>query len=132
MGTQGLPVGRLGPSWLMGHHRPPWAPKSCFGLASLPVAPCRGLVWPGPVLPALPWCGPAKTTGHLRRPAVAAPPLLLLLLDQAKARREGQAQARPSQGKAQQASQPSQGLFGRACNSMENLIGECFVWILAI
>ena len=37
-----------------------------------------------------------------------------MLLDQAKARQARQAQARPSQGKAQQASQPSQGrLAGR-------------------
>ena len=39
--------------------------------------------------------------------AAASPPLLLLL-DKAKARQARQAQARPSQGKAQQASQPSQ------------------------
>ena len=75
------------------------------GLSGLLVVPCLGLVWPGPVLPAL----PATTTGRLRRPAAAAPPLLLLLARQAR-----QAQARPSQGKAQQASQPSQGrLAGR-------------------
>ena len=34
----------------------------CFGLAGLPVVPSLGLVWPGPVLPALPWPGPATTT----------------------------------------------------------------------
>ena len=56
--------------------------ESCFGLAGLPVVPCLGLVWPGPVMPALPWPGPATTTGRLRRPAAASPPLLLLL-DQA-------------------------------------------------
>ena len=78
-----------------------------LGLAGLPVVPSLGLVWPGPVLPALPWPGPATTTGRLRRPAAASPPLLLLL-DQAKARQARQAQARPSQGWAQQASQPSQ------------------------
>ena len=80
----------------------------CFGLAGLPVVPSLGLVWPGPVLPAL----PATTTGRLRRLAAAAllPLLLLLLLDQARARQARQAQARPSQGKTQQASQPSQGL----------------------
>ena len=61
------------------------------------VVPCLGLVWPGPALPA-------RTTGRLRRPAAAAPPLLLLLL---LARQARQAQARPSQGKAQQASQKS-------------------------
>ena len=76
-------------------------------MAGLPVVPCLGLVWPGPVMPALPWPGPATTTGRLRRPAAASPPLLLLL-DQAKARQARQAQARPSQGWAQQASQPSQ------------------------
>ena len=45
-----------------------------FGLAGLPVVPSLGLVWPGPVLPAL----PAPTTGRLRRPAAASPPLMLL------------------------------------------------------
>ena len=38
---------------------------ACFGLAGLPVVPSLGLVWPGPVLPALPdlpWPGPATTT----------------------------------------------------------------------
>ena len=34
---------------------------NCFGLAGLPVVPSLGLVWPGPVLPAL----PATTTGRL-------------------------------------------------------------------
>ena len=38
------------------------------------------------------------------------------MADQAKARLARQAQARPSQGKAQQASQPSQGCAGRARN----------------
>ena len=38
------------------------------------------------------------------------------MLDQAKARQARQAQARPSQGKAQQASQPSQGCASRARN----------------
>ena len=76
-----------------------------LGLAGLPVA-SLGLVWPGPVLPALPWPGPATTTGRLRQMAAAAARLLLLssssplLLDQAKARQARQAQARPSQGKA--------------------------------
>ena len=42
----------------------------CLGLAGLPVVPSLGLVWPGPVLPALPWPGPA-TTGRFRRPAAA-------------------------------------------------------------
>ena len=51
----------------------------CLGLAGLPVVPSLGLVWPGPVLPALPWPGPATTTGRLRRPGAASPPLLLLL-----------------------------------------------------
>ena len=60
----------------------PWLVWICFGLAGLPVVPCLGLVWPGPVMPALPWPGPATTTGRLRRPAAASPPLLLLL-DQA-------------------------------------------------
>ena len=35
---------------------------SGLGLAGLLVVPCLGLVWPGPVLPALPWPGPATTT----------------------------------------------------------------------
>ena len=34
-------------------------PGPCSGLAGLPVVPSLGLVWPGPVLPAL----PATTTG---------------------------------------------------------------------
>ena len=91
----------------------PASQNACLGLAGLLVVPCLGLVWPGPVLPALPWPGPATTTGRLRRPAAAAPGLLLLL-DEAKARRARQArqgQARASQGKAQQASQPSQTLL---------------------
>ena len=49
-----------------------------LGLARLLVVPCLGLVWPGPVspaLPTLPWPGPATTTGRLRRPAAAAPSL---------------------------------------------------------
>ena len=109
-----------------------WARLAHLGLAGLLVVPCLGLVWPGPVLPALPWPGPATTTGRLRRPAAAAPPLLLLL-DQAKARRARQArqgQARASQGKAQQASQPSQGdvlvflthrhMVGKSCKIMKS------------
>ena len=77
-----------------------------LGLAGLLVVPCLGLVWPGPVLPAL----PATTTAAAQPPAAEGG--RLLLLDQAKARRARQArqgQARASQGKAQQASQPSQG-----------------------
>ena len=77
-------------------------PESCFGLAGLPVVPCLGLVWPGPVMPALPWPGPATTTGHLRRPG-AAPPLLLLL-NQENAMQARQVQARLGQGQAQQVS----------------------------
>ncbi len=40
------------------------AKLACFGLAGLPVVPSLGLVWPGPVLPALPalpWPDQAKT-----------------------------------------------------------------------
>ena len=87
-------------------------PESCFGLAGLPVVPCLGLVWPGPVMPALPWPGPATTTAAAKPPP-AAEGGRLLLLDQAKARQARQAQARPSQGKAQQASQPKVGFLGR-------------------
>ena len=73
---------------------------ACFGLAGLPAVPSLGLVWPGPVLPAL----PATTTAAAQPPPAAEGGRLLLLARQAR-----QAQARPSQGKAQQASQPSQG-----------------------
>ena len=72
-----------------------------LGLAGLLVVPCLGLVWPGPVLPALP-----ATTTAAAQPPPAAEGGRLLLLDQAKARQARQAQAGPSQGKAQQASQP--------------------------
>ena len=86
-------------------------PRSTQGVSS-----AASDVYKRQVLPALPWPGPATSTGRLRRLAAAAPPprllLLLLLLDQANARQARQAQARPSQGKAQQASQPSQ---GRGC-----------------
>ena len=103
---QGLEKTRPGGGMGEGRH----VRVACLALAGLLVVPCLALVWPGPVLPALPWPGPATTTGRLRRPAAAAPPLLLLLLlDQAKPRQARQAQARPSQGKAQKASQPSQG-----------------------
>ena len=83
---------------------PPPARTACLGLAGLLVVPCLGLVWPGPVLPALP-----ATTTAAAQPPPAAEGCRLLLLDQAKARQARQArqaQARPSQGKAQQASQP--------------------------
>ena len=76
------------------------ARPACLGLAGLLVVPCLGLVWPGPVLPAL----PAATTAAAQPPPAAEGGRLLLLARQAR-----QAQARPSQGKAQQASQPSQG-----------------------
>ena len=47
-------------------HLATWVGKNTpLGLAGLLVVPCLGLVWPGPVLPAL----PATTTGRLRRPA---------------------------------------------------------------
>ena len=65
----------------IGWDRVPEPARSLFSgyllwlLAGLPVVPSLGLVWPGPVLPAL----PATTTGRLRRPAAASPPLLLLL-----------------------------------------------------
>ena len=57
-------------------------PESCFGLAGLPVVPRLGLVWPGPVMPALPWPGPATTTAAAKPPP-AAEGGRLLLLDQA-------------------------------------------------
>ena len=62
---------------------------ACLGLAGL-LVPCLGLVQQQQ---------PAAEGGRL------------LLLDQAKARQARQAQARPSQGKAQQASQPSQSMI---------------------
>ena len=74
------------PPWKTGvslHRNPPGPSPGGLGLAGLLVVPCLGLLWPGPVspaLPALPWPGPATTTGRLRRPAAAAPPLLLLNL----------------------------------------------------
>ena len=89
-------------------------PAIAFGLAGLPVVPSLGLVWPGPVLPALPalpWPGPATTTATAKPPPAAEGGRLLLLdqaLQEAKARQARQAQARPSEGKVQQASQPSQ------------------------
>ena len=88
----------------------PW-----LGSAGLLVLPCLGLVWPGPVLSALPWLVPATTTAAAQPPPAAEGGRLLLLLDQAKAKHARQAQARPSQGKAQQASQPSQGLNSDNC-----------------
>ena len=50
----------LGPKGPMGQ-----APNSCFGLAGLPVVPCLSLVWPWPVLTAMP---------HQRRALEAIPP----------------------------------------------------------
>ena len=35
----------------------PASQPACFGSAGLLVVPCLGLVWPGPVLPCLPWSG---------------------------------------------------------------------------
>ena len=87
----------LGPHGAQGAHGQ--APNSCFALAGLPVVPCLGLVWPGPVLPALPWSGPATTTAAAKPPP-AAEGGRLLLLDQAKARQARQAKAKPSQAKA--------------------------------
>ena len=114
MGPLGAPWGPMVAPWApsgphggpLGPQGAPRGPKSCFGLAGLPVVPSLGLVWPGPVLPALP-----ATTTAAAKPPPAAEGGRLLLLDQAKARRARQARqarARPSQGWAQQASQPSQ------------------------
>ena len=77
--------------------------------------------------------GRADACKRLRRPAAQPPPAAeggWLLPDQAKARQARQAQARPSQGKAQQASQPSQGdvpmfrthrhMVGKLCRSMKS------------
>ena len=103
------PLGPLGPGW---NNKPPLYPLEgqgcnnkppCFGLAGLPVVPSLGLVWPGPVLPAL----PATTTTAAAKPLPAAEGGRLLLL----ARQARQVKARPSQGWAQQASQPSQSSF---------------------
>ena len=75
------------------------------------------LVWPWPVLPALPWPTPATTTTTTTTTTAAAaqpPPaaeggrLLLLLLDQAKARQARQAKARPSQGTTSKPAKPRQ------------------------
>ena len=41
--------------------------EAVFGLAGLLVVPCLGLLWPGPVspaLPTLPWPGPATTAAQ--------------------------------------------------------------------
>ena len=91
---------------------------ACFGLADLPVVTSLGLVWHGPALPALP--RPCPTTTAAAQLLLVAEGSRLLLLDQAKARQARQAQAKPSQGKAQQASQPRQ---GRGCILQPRLLG---------
>ena len=117
--AHGSPKGPLGAPW--GPEGPPWDPlgpnvtsKVSYG----PVVPGLGLVWPGPVMPALPWPGPATTTTAAAKPPPAAEGGRLLLL----ARQARQAQARPSQGWAQQASQPSQSRVGLLPPTNEDLV----------
>ena len=71
----------------------------CLGLVGLFVMSYLGLVRPGPVLPALPWLGPATTTGRLRRPEDAggscAAAVVVAGSGQGKAGKAGPAQTKP-------------------------------------
>ena len=97
-------------------------------LAWLACLLCLALAWSGLGLSCLP-CLPCL---ELLQQQPAAKGGRLLLLERSKARQAGQArqaQARPSQGKAQQASQPSQGdvpvflthrhMVGKLCKIMK-------------
>ena len=79
-----------------------------LGLAGLLVVPCLGLVWPGPVLPALPtlpWTTAATTPGRLRRPGVVA---AVVQGKAGKAGKTGPGQTKPRQGTTSKPAKPGQ------------------------
>ena len=91
---------------------------------------CLALAWFGLGLSCLPCLGLVQQQQQRRRSRRRPPPAAeggrLLLLDKAKARQARQAQARPSQGKAQQASQPSQSRTLGPKGPLWSLFGDGF------
>ena len=122
METPSLFPTEIGGTWALQTHLNEGDPEGVTSKVSYgPVVPGLGLVWPGPLMPALPWPGPATTTAAAQPPPAAEGGRLLLLARQAR-----QAQARPSQGKAQQASQPSQSRILGPKGPMWSLFGDGF------